>query len=137
MRNFSEILISPRWSGPSHHAPPPSKSPSVIMSLISDNQGKFLLHKWNIPDIQLKDDFKTKADSTALWELVPTTTDVGALAKWFFVKIVENPTDSTRRFKVYHSREESAPEDDDYEVELRLQGVLSSFNFARGGNWSG
>ncbi|KIO26439.1 hypothetical protein M407DRAFT_24286 [Tulasnella calospora MUT 4182] len=107
------------------------------MSLICDSSDNFLLHQWNVPGAQLEDDLKEKADVTALWQSVPPTTDVEALAKWFFVKIIDSPADITRRFKVYHSREDSAAEDDDYEVELRLQGMLASFNFARGGDWSG
>ncbi|KAG8915932.1 hypothetical protein FRC00_005753 [Tulasnella sp. 408] len=107
------------------------------MSLICDSSGNFLLHQWNTPGAQLKDDLKEKSDVTALWQSVPPTTDVEALSKWFFVKMIDTPADITRRFKVYHSREDSAAEDDDYEVEVRLQGMLASFNFARGGDWSG
>lgn len=107
------------------------------MSLICNSNGDLLLHGWNVTDAQLQDDFKTKADATAQWQLVPSTVDVEALSKWFFVNMIENPTNVTRRFKAYHLREGAAPEDNDYEIELRLQGILSSFNFARGGNWSG
>lgn len=111
----------------------------VELMATSDEFGKHLLRNlW--PDGRSFAIGEDPADvpSCFWWQTVPR--DVDELTSWFRIVERPKPCDPSRPYMVVNKSDIEDPEEDEeevYEVDLRLQGVLGKHNLGPLGNWKG